>query len=336
MPLAEVLGWISATNRLGLLTVRGVGSEAMLQLRSGRVVECAALDPPVLLGQFLLFHGVIDEEVLDQAMRAHVAQGRRLGDVLLDTGAVSPENMQEALTAKAEETVLGAFDYATGWFTFDPAVISLEAPLTLDMSIPEAIARGDRRVKSAAVAAAILRRSGVVLRKTAKGPSAKLSSVWSLRSAYALVDGERSIDEIVLHMHGTEFHVVQRLYQLFLEGFIEVVELGEPIVPTDREVAEEKLDVAELAGKPIQAHATPIEVWGALEGIVPIALSAEFVHDSRQLTDVEKYILTLCDGTRDLRRIAAVAPIQSQVVADTVHSLEDRGWLRASPTASNH
>jgi hypothetical protein len=336
MPLAEVLGWIGATNRLGLLTVRGVGSETMLQLRSGRVVECAALDPPVLLGQFLLFHGVIDEEVLDQAMRAHAAQGQRLGDVLLDTGAVSRENMQEALTAKAEETVLGAFDHATGWFTFDPAVTSLEAPLTLDMPITDAIARGDRRVKSAAVAAAILRRSGVVLRKTAKSPSPKLSSVWSLRNAYALVDGERSIDEIVLHMHGTEFHVVQRLYQLFLEGFIEVVELDEPMVSNEREVAGERLDVPEVAGKPIQEHSSPIEVWGALEGIVPIALSPEFVHDSRHLTNIEKYILTLCDGTRDLRRIAAVAPIQSQVVADTVHSLEDRGWLKASPAASDH
>jgi hypothetical protein len=244
--------------------------------------------------------------------------------------------MQEALTAKAEETVLGAFDYATGWFTFDPTVTSLDAPLTLDMSVTDAIARGDKRVKSAAVADAILRRSGVVLRKTAKGPSAKLSSVWSLRNAYALVDGERSIDEIVLHMHGTEFHVVQRLYQLFLEGFIEAVEQDDPMMSTDREVAGARIDAPDVAKKPIQEHSTAIEVWGALEGIVPIALSAEFVHDSRHLTDVEKYILTLCDGTRDLRRIAAVAPIQSQVVAETIHSLEDRGWLKASPAASDH
>jgi hypothetical protein len=336
MTLAEVLGWISATNRLGLLTVRGVGSETMLQLRGGRVVECAALDPPVLLGQFLLFHGVIDEEVLDQAMRAHVAQGRRLGDVLLDTGAVSRENMQEALTAKAEETVLGAFDYATGWFTFDPAVTSLEAPLTIDMSITDAIARGDKRVKSAAVAAAILRRSGVALRKTAKSPSAKLSSVWSLRNAYALVDGERSIEEIVLHMHGTEFHVVQRLYQLFVEGFIEVVELGEPMVSSNRDVAGAGVHATDAADKAILKHSTLVEDWGALEGVVPIALSPEFVQESRQLTNIEKYILTLCDGTRDLQRIAAVAPIRSQVVADTIHSLEDRGWLKASTAASDH
>jgi hypothetical protein len=244
--------------------------------------------------------------------------------------------MQEALTAKAEETVLGAFDYATGWFTFDPAVTSLEASLTVDMSISDAIARGGKRVKSAEVAAAILRRAGVALRKTAKSPSPKLSSVWALRNAYALVDGERSIDEIVLHMHGTEFHVVQRLYQLFLEGFIEVVELDEPMVSTEREVAGERLDAPDLAKSSIQEHSISSEAWSALEGIVPIALSPEFVHDSRNLTNIEKYILTLCDGTRDMRRIAAVAPVRSQVVADTIHSLEDRGWLKASPTPSGH
>ena len=336
MPLAEVLGWIGATNRVGVLTVRGVGSETMLNIRQGRIVECAAVDPPVMLGQFLLFHGIIDEEILDHAMRAHLAQGERLGDVLLDTGAVSHEDMAEALAAKAEETVLGAFDRATGWFTFDPAVSSLEAPLRLDVSITDVIARGNKRVESAAVAAAILRRSGFVLRKTEKPASAKLTSVWSLRNAYALVDGERSIDEIVLHMHGTEFHVVQRLYRLFTEGFIEVVDLGEPMLSADGDVAGDTIDVPAVAEARLQASSTSIEAWDSLEGIVPVALPAEFVHGSRNLTNTEKYILTLCDGTRDLRKIMAVAPIQSQVVVDTIQSLEDRGWLKASPAASDH
>ena len=110
MPLAEVFGWIGATNRLGVLTVRDEGAETMLDVRRGRVVECAASDPPVLLGQFLLFYGVITEEVLDRAMRAHATQSRRLGEVLMDMGAVSSENMEELLTAKAEETVLCSFD----------------------------------------------------------------------------------------------------------------------------------------------------------------------------------------------------------------------------------
>jgi hypothetical protein len=326
MPLADVLGWIGAHGRAGVLTVRGVGSETMLHLRNGRVVECAAMDPPVRLGQFLLFHGVIDEETLDRAMRSHAAQSQRLGEVLLEMGAVGSESLAEALAAKAEETVLGTFDHATGWFTFDPSLTSLDAPQEFDMSIAEVIARGERRAKTAAAAAEALKRAGTVLRKTSKAPSAKLSSVWPLRNAYALVDGERSVDEIVLHMHGTEFHVLQRLHQLLAEGFIEAVEVVEPVPST----------MDELVDRPALDDAAPIEAWDAIQGFVPVALPAEYTQKSPNLSTIEKYLLTLCDGTRDLQGITTVAPIQSSVVVDTLRALKERGWLKESPAASNH
>ena len=247
MPIAELLGWIGGTSRIGILTIRGVGSETMLHLRHARIVECAALDPPVRLGQFLLFHGIIDEETLDRAMRAHAETGQRLGEVLLGVGAVSSEDLGDALTAKAEETVLGSFDHTTGWFTFDPSLTSLEAPQPLDMSITDAIGRGGMRAKTAAVAASVLKRSGTVLSKTAKVPSAKLNSVWPLRNAYALVDGERTIEEIALHMHGTEYHVIQRLHQLFLEGFIDVIDRIEATPSSELELLGDGIHTPEVA-----------------------------------------------------------------------------------------
>ena len=336
MPLAEVLGWVGTTNRLGVLTLHGVGCETMIHLRRGRVVACESSDPPVLLGQFLMFHGVIDEEVLYRAMRAHTEQRRRLGDVLLEMGAVSGEDLREALLAKAEETVLGAFDHVSGWFTFDPSLTSLEAPQELDMSITDAIARGHTRVTSATVATELLKRSGSVLRKTAKAPSAKLSSVWPLRKAYALVDGERTIDEIVLHMHGTEFHVIQRLYQLFLEGFIEVVECDEPMPSRVSDVARDALQRPEAMQASIRVNPTRVELSSALQGIIPIAMPPEFIQDSGNLSIIEKYLLTLCDGTRDLQRIATVAPVHSQLVVETIQSLQNRGWLQSMPQLSDH
>jgi Domain of unknown function (DUF4388) len=325
MPLADVLGWIAATNRVGGLTVHGVGSETTLKLKRGRVLECATSEPPVLLGQFLLFHGIIDEEVLDRAMRAHAEQNRRLGEVLLSMGAVSAEDLQEALLAKAEEAVLCAFDHATGWFTFDPDASGLNTAIDLDMPIADAIARGETRVRNAAVAAKLLKPSGSVLRKTDKTPSPKLSSVVSLRNAYALVDGERSIDEIVLHLHGTEFRVIQRLHQLVVEGFLEVVDRPETT----------PAGAADLVSKGMPAPVAAASV-DLLDGIFPIALPLEYTQQSRNLSIVEKYLLTLCDGTRDLQRITAVAPVQSQVVVDTIRSLKDRGWLKAGPVVADH
>jgi predicted RNA binding protein with dsRBD fold (UPF0201 family) len=336
MPLQEVLGWVGSTNRVGVLTVRGVGVETTLHLRHGHVVECAASDPQVFLGQFLLFHGAITEEDLDRAMREHAMGGRRLGDVLLDIGAINRENMEEALIAKAEETVLGSFDHSNGWFAFDPDASSLPAPLGLDMTIRDVIARGVKRVEDAAVAAATLERPGSVLRKTAKRPSPKINSVWPLRNAYALVDGERAVEEIVLHMHGTRFHVIQRLYQLFREGFIELAARGETDPPPGLETAHGEAVASEVHGSPpLDAVRHPLSS-DAIEGIIPIAVPREIARRLGTLSNVEKYVLTLCGGTRDLRSITSVAPLRTQAVVDTIRSLLDRGLLKASVTATDH
>jgi hypothetical protein len=55
-----------------------------------------------------------------------------------------------------------------------------------------------------------------------------------------------------------------------------------------------------------------------LEGVFPIALPPEFVQESGNLSIIEKYLLTLCDGKRDLQWITEVAPVQSQVVVKTI------------------
>lgn len=322
MPLREVFDWLNASRRAGVLTVRGVGVETVLHVRNGRVDECAASDPPAMLGQFLLFHGIITEEVLDRAMREHTTSGRRLGDVLVDTGAVDSETMVAALTAKAEETVLSAFDHPSGWFVFDPDATTVASPLALDMAIPDAISRGVRRAEDAAVAAVALEQPGYVLRKSAKAPSPKLNSAWPLRSAYGVVDGERNLDELVLHLHGARFHVIQRLYQLFVEGFIE-------LAPRE-ELAETESPAPGTTDRAIQEDQANTLLCDELLRVIPIAVPREVARDLLDVSIVEKYLLTLCDGTRDVRTIMAVASVRPGVVTAAIRSLIDRGFLRAS------
>ena len=335
MSLPEVFGWLDSSRRAGVLTVRGVGVETVLHVRNGRVDECAASDPPAMLGQFLLFHGIITEDVLDHAMREHATGSRRLGDVLVDMGAVGGDTMTEALTAKAEETVLSTFDHPNGWFVFDPGATTVASPLALDMSIPDAIARGVRRAADAAVAAVSLERPGYVMRKTARTASPKLNSAWPLRSAYAAVDGERNIDAIVLHLHGAKFHVIQRLYQLLVEGFIELVAREETDPFAGDEVAESE------SAAPGITESTPREdldhgiSTGELQRVIPIALPREMARSAGDVSVVEKYLLTLCDGMRDVRMITAVASVRPHIVTDTIRSLIDRGLVRATMGAAD-
>lgn len=334
MPLAELLGWVGSTNRTGVITVRGVGVETMLHAWRGRIDACAASDPPILLGQFLLFHGAITEDDLDRAMREHTTGGRRLGDVLVAIGAIAVENLEEALTAKAEETVLGSFDHTDGWFVYDPDATIPIAAMALDMPIADAIARGRKRVEDTTLAAATLDRPGEVLRRTARTPSAKINTAWPLRSAYSLVDGERTIEEIALHMHGTKFQVIERLYQLYREGFIELASRSQPEgLPHDERARGEPAPT-------MTPESTRDSLSGGvssklLEGFIPIAIPREIARRLGTLSGVEKYLLTQCGGTRDLRSITAVAPMRAEAVIDTIRSLIDRGFLKASAGSSD-
>jgi len=226
------------------------------------------------------------------------------------------------LTAKAEETVLSTFDHPSGWFVFDPEATTVASPLSLDMAIPEAIARGIRRAEDAAIAAVSLEQPGHVLRKSAKPPSSKINSAWPLRSTYGAVDGERNIDELVLHLHGARFHVIQRLYQLFSEGFIE-------LVPRDdfAEGVAAAPAIPEVASRDDQTLAISAD---ELLRVVPIAVPREVTRDLGDVSIVEKYLLTLCDGTRDVRTIVAVASVRPHVVTASLRALIDRGFLRAT------
>jgi hypothetical protein len=137
-------------------------------------------------------------------------------------------------------------------------------------------------------------------------------------------------------MHGTEFHVIQRLHQLFVEGFVELVERSETNASGDLEVAGDTIHAPDVTEAPVRLDPNRFETSSALEGIVPIALPHDFALEDETLSIVEKYIITLCDGTRDLQRITAVAPIQSHIVIDTIQSLTDRGWLKANARAADN
>jgi hypothetical protein len=129
---------------------------------------------------------------------------------------------------------------------------------------------------------------------------------------------------------------LQRLYQLFVEGFIEVVDRTETTPSSESETATAKMNRAAVMDSPTDLNPSEGLPSLGLDGIVPTALPPQFIHESRNLSSIEKYLLTLCDGTRDLKRITTVAPIQSRVVVATIQSLSDRGWLSVNPAGADH
>ena len=310
MPLPELLSWLDTTARSGRLTIDSLRAGTTLVVDNHRITGCQSSEPPTLLGQFLLFHGAISEETLQVAMREQDRNGRRLGEILLDGGSISAEVLDGFLAAKAEETILSTFDVADARFDFDGDTRPPRGVLPVSMPIHFVIAKGLRRIEETAEAALFLEQRGQLLRRTDRRPSPRIGAVWPLRQAYEAVNGARTVEEIALHVYGTRAQVLQRLYELYKEGYIE-------LATPERSVA------LLLPPSILEEPLTSINVSAELPSLVPRRIA----EDETALNSVERYLLSRCDGTKDVRSIAMVAPIRPWEVADTIRSLLSRGLL---------
>lgn len=70
------------------------------------------------LGPVLVRHGLIAQESVDQAYEI-VGAGRRLGDVLLDAGALDRNTLEQALALQVRETLLAVFAWTDGRWRFE-------------------------------------------------------------------------------------------------------------------------------------------------------------------------------------------------------------------------
>src|SRR5262245_35466323 len=93
MPLADLLQFIGNSRRSGCLQIEHTMPLTRLFFHQGSILSCASDDPPKLLGQFLMFEGVLNEETLRAAMARQEATGESLNRILVDMEAATQEHL---------------------------------------------------------------------------------------------------------------------------------------------------------------------------------------------------------------------------------------------------
>ena len=226
MPITDVLQWIATARRTGTLNVERNKVSKLIHFRQGQVVGCSSSDPPALLGQFLLSRGKIDEEQLRQALERQEVTKENMGQILVGMGVLTEEDLRRALTAKAEETIHGLFDWDDAVFRFeenaapdDPYLIEVE------MDVQEVLLRGMQRYDEMNRFRGVFSDEGIVLQRTDKAAPAEVQNSRMARRIYESINGERTLAEIVLHAHASEYLVTKFLFQLHRLGHVEIKEV---------------------------------------------------------------------------------------------------------------
>jgi hypothetical protein len=339
MPLQDLVEFLARRSASGSLTCERGTVRKTVHFVEGVAVSAASNDPREYLGQLLINFGHVDEDQLAKAFRTQEETKIRLGTVLTMVGLVSPEIVRETLAIKIRETILDAFVWDSGVFRVDEAMPP--APDELDPRVPLAdIAREAEFRRTAWEAFRAQFPSGTLpLLVHEENVPADLQRGSVDDKLLRFAREGKTIDEIGLALHASDFHVYQRLYSLHTQGVVEAARAQ--VAHPENDIAHARALLVAARGalesdELLEAEAKTARALELAPGLEAAAklhaevrrrlgekLRLELLDPPRtlrlkvrphdvalmRLPAAEKYLLARCDGSRDVRAIVQLAPI---------------------------
>jgi hypothetical protein len=242
MTLEEILRWVEAGRKTGTLEFERENICKRMMFREGRVVACSSNDPATLMGQFLLSRGKIDPEVLEEAMSRQERVADNLGQILSEMGTITDEDRRQFVEAKIEETIFGLFDWEDAAFRFYADAPPDPNAVEVSLEIKDIRKGGGRRQKESQRTRKVISDTGIVLHRTGRTDPPELSVNQTARRVFGLIDGRRTVAEILLCSHAPEFLVNKFLTVLLHRGAVEIKEIRPETQQTPAAVADSEVE----------------------------------------------------------------------------------------------
>jgi hypothetical protein len=231
MQLEELLQWLSQSKKSGTLEINSGKVEKRIYFKDGRIMSSSSSKPEEYLGHFLVSHGLISEIELAKAIELQEKTRTLLGKILVTTGALRENDLHRMLRFKAEESIYDIFAWTEADFRFLDDVLpeSAMVPMSLDVTaiVMEGVQRVDewRRIRQLIPTSEAIPVSVVELQYDQARPGE--------RRILELVDDNRTVEEIRVQTHSSEFHVCRVLFEQQRLGRIKIVKPRWSLPPPD-------------------------------------------------------------------------------------------------------
>ena len=221
MQLSEVLQWLGHTAKTGVLVLSNGSVEKRITFTRGEVVMTASTDPKEYLGHFLVSHGLIDEVTLAKAIRMQDKDKMLLGKVLVTIGALKESQLDRMLRLKLEESVYEIFTWPSGDFRFIDEDLDQSSIIPLKFHVNALALEGSRRADEWQRLRETIPSKDCVAVTT--GPLTAAEGDAVAHRILALVNDDRTVEEIALHAHASEFHVYRVLASQVEPGSLKLI-----------------------------------------------------------------------------------------------------------------
>jgi hypothetical protein len=235
LALPDLLRELQDARANGILSLTSGGARKALYFKAGRVVFAASNLPSDRLGEVLLREGKITPEQNEASVRA-LAQGRRQGRVLVEMGALSPDDLWAAVQEQVREIVFSVFQWSEGQFHFEDSVLPERERITVDLDVTALVLEGVRRLDAGGALRTRYPDGYLVLEEGDMSGEGLLHPYE--QHVLGLIDGERSVVEICHESEVGEGQTLKVLHAFLCTGIArsrgrKVRALDQDFVPED-------------------------------------------------------------------------------------------------------
>ncbi len=220
--LPDVLQLLSMGKKTGCLSVTHRNNFGSIYFDRGQISYASIVNRRDRLGDILLKSGAIAPEQLDAAIAAQGKQrDKRLGEILVELGIISREALHGQIRVQIEEAVYFLFTWSAGTFNFEPDLTPEEQDFLVQINPESLLLEGARRVDEWGLIEKKIPSFDIVFdvdRKRIEESRGSLSKEQDL--LLPLIDGRRDVATLVEESGLIEFDVGKALYGLATAGFL--------------------------------------------------------------------------------------------------------------------
>jgi hypothetical protein len=261
----------------------------------------------------------------------------------------------EVLAIKIRETLLDVFLWDSGLFSYDDAPPEVVDELDASIPLADLVKEAEFRATAWSAFRGEFPTGAAALEVVEEKVPAQMGPDTIDGRVLALARDGKTVDEIGLALHATDFHLYQRLYALARQGILRAAASPLAAAAAAEAVAAADLverarglladgraaDAERAAAKAVEIAPTSDSARSVLseaERLLGARLRAELLESPHRprlrvppgqvarlkLSSADKYLLSRCDGRRDVRTLAQIAPLKELEVLKAIRRFADQ------------
>lgn len=218
--LPDVVQLLTYSAKSGCLSVTDGRNFGNIFIKDGKVIYATILNRKERLGDILLVKQVIDNEILSRALEIQKSEKKkRLGEILIELGAISRQTLENELKGQIEQTIFTMLTWESGYFNFEVDLLPTKEDYLVHLSAQELLLEGARRIDEWRKIENKMPSFETILIQ--KGDIEDIPLTTEEKKIIGLIDGSRSIDDILKLTEFDFFETCRTIYGLLSAGLLE-------------------------------------------------------------------------------------------------------------------